>query len=82
MNEFQKVRLNGRRMRCCACFELFNSESAFNGHRVGEHGKDRHCLTPEQLLAKDWCKNKAGFWTTGANLGFAERAKSTISKNQ
>jgi hypothetical protein len=31
-------------------------------HRIGEHGKDRRCATPTEMLAKKMVKNKRGFW--------------------
>jgi hypothetical protein len=35
-------------------------------HRVGKHGEDRRCLTADEILAKGWAKNPAGFWITEA----------------
>jgi hypothetical protein len=31
-------------------------------HRIGEHGKDRRCATPEEMLAKKMVKSQRGFW--------------------
>lgn len=35
-----------RREHCPACHETFNSTSAGDLHRRGEHGPDRRCLNP------------------------------------
>lgn len=42
-----------RREHCPACHETFNSSFAADKHRKGEHGVNRHCITPAQagLLA-------------------------------
>lgn len=59
------MKLGGSRNQCQGCKEYFNSNSAFDGHRTGKFGKDRRCRTPEELIAKGWLKNEAGFWITG-----------------
>jgi hypothetical protein len=56
------MKLTGSRNQCGACHQYFNSNSAFSQHRIGKHGEDRRCLTPEEILAKGWTKNSAGFW--------------------
>lgn len=57
------------RCECTGCGEFFNSVYAFDKHRVLVSDKDatdelRRCLTPAELLAKGWGKNKGGFWVT------------------
>jgi hypothetical protein len=54
--------LKGKRNQCGACNEYFNSFGAFDKHRVGKYGKDRRCLTTEEMIEKKMSKNEAGFW--------------------
>lgn len=57
--------LTGKRCRCSACGEHFNSDSTFSRHRVGDYereGRNRRCLRTLDLVAKGWSKNAAGFW--------------------
>lgn len=54
--------LAGNRCLCRACNEFFNSPSVFDAHRVGPHGAGRSCLTAEEMQAKGWSRNAAGFW--------------------
>lgn len=56
------MKLTGERCQCTGCGEYFNRVSTFDRHRVGEHGVDRRCLTVEEMEAKTWRKNEAGFW--------------------
>lgn len=64
--------LSGDRNQCCGCHEYFNSTFAFDKHRTGEFGKDRRCLTSDEMRAKGMSKNAAGFWISAAMP--AERA--------
>lgn len=57
-------RLTGNRCQCAACGQRFNSLSAFDAHRRGRHGPERRCLTAEDLTARGWLVNAAGFWIT------------------
>ncbi len=54
--------LTGDRNQCCGCHELFNSVFAFDKHRLGAIGVDRHCASPEEMLIKGMSKNAKGFW--------------------
>jgi hypothetical protein len=56
------VKLSGTRNQCSGCDEYFSSNESFDMHRIGEHGKDRRCATPTEMLAKKMVKNKRGFW--------------------
>ena len=52
------------------CNELFNSTTAFDGHRVGAFEtltsrSQRRCLTPSEMEDKGWLRNAGGFWITG-----------------
>lgn len=61
-------RLTGRRCRCAACGDYFNSTSTFDRHRtgtfapIGVWAHSRRCLAPDELQAKGWSRNEAGFW--------------------
>lgn len=54
--------LAGDQNQCPTCKEYFNSVNAFDKHRKGKHGIDRHCLTIPEMLAKGMDKNAEGFW--------------------
>ena len=60
--------LHGDRNQCCGCGEYFNSTFAFDKHRTGEHGKDRRCLSPEQMKEIGMAVNSAGFWISAAMI--------------
>jgi hypothetical protein len=62
-----KKRLSGDRNQCPTCGEYFNSTFAFDKHRQGKHGIDRHCLKIEQMLAIGMDKNAHGFWISAKN---------------
>ena len=54
--------LRGDRNQCKGCMEYFNSTGAFEKHRTGQHGVDRRCRTPEEMIAKGFSLNAAGYW--------------------
>ena len=56
------MKLSGDKNQCQGCKTYFNSTTAFDKHRTGQHGIDRHCLLEPDMLAKGMAKNKAGFW--------------------
>jgi hypothetical protein len=58
------IPLKGARNQCQGCKEYFNSEKAFERHRIGEYGVDRRCRTPEEMMERGYSKNKQGFWIT------------------
>lgn len=58
--------LRGDRNQCQGCNEYFNSTHAFEKHRVGEHGKDRRCLTASEMEAKGMVLGIDGFWRGSA----------------
>lgn len=66
--------LTGRRCQCCGCGEYFNGERGFDRHRVGEHGVNRRCLTVDEMTARGWHRNGAGFWSM-TRLDSAGRAR-------
>lgn len=58
-------RLTGARCRCSICGKRFNSVSAFDRHRYGDYGdygRNRRCRTWQELRARGWVVNDAGFW--------------------
>jgi hypothetical protein len=56
--------LTGCRCQCSGCDEHFNSLAAFDKHRTGAFGKDRRCMTPEQMQAKGMSVTLRGWWIT------------------
>ena len=58
------MKLTGDRNQCQACKEYFRSSAAFAKHRTGEHGVDRRCKTPREMLQCGMEVNVAGFWMT------------------
>lgn len=54
--------LRGNHCECCACHQRFNSVTAFDLHRAGVHGVDRHCREPGEMLAIGMRLNLQGFW--------------------
>ena len=56
--------LMGDRNQCQGCKEYFNSTYAFDGHRTGQHGVDRRCRTPEEMIGRGYSKNRFGLWIT------------------
>lgn len=60
--------LSGNRCACPTCGELFSRQRAFDRHRVGSYAKpgeyqhSRRCLTPDEMAARGWQINAAGFW--------------------
>jgi len=60
------MKLTGSRNQCQACKQYFNSNPAFEKHRVGKHGVDRRCRITQEMTAKGMLVNHAGFWVTKA----------------
>ncbi|MGF6903926.1 hypothetical protein [Paraburkholderia sp. GAS348] len=58
------MKLSGDRNRCGGCGEYFNSSYSFDRHRTGDFGKDRRCMTAEEMTARGMVKNKDEFWIT------------------
>ena len=56
------MKLTGRRNQCQGCKEYFNSNTAFDKHRTGDHGKNRRCRTPLEMTEKGMLINNDGFW--------------------
>ena len=60
------MKLSGDRNQCQGCKEYFNSTSAFDKHRAGEHGKDRHCLHKLAMTGKGMFLGADGYWRGSA----------------
>lgn len=60
--------ITGNRAQCPTCRECFNSDSAFDRHRVGSYDDPknrRRCLTTEQMVSKGFKTNAKGYWIRG-----------------
>lgn len=68
----EKKRLTGNRNQCRGCSQYFNSITAFEMHRVGHHGIDRRCLTPEEMKAEGMHLREDGFWIGSEMKGYRE----------
>lgn len=65
--ECLRLKLTHHRNHCCACHEFFNSDSAFDKHRIGSFDNDqdpRRCRTPEEMLEIGMGVNYGGYWVT------------------
>jgi hypothetical protein len=59
-----ELKVTHSRCKCPGCHRFFNSTAAFDKHRIGMHGKDRRCMTAEEMIAKGMDKNSDGYWIT------------------
>jgi hypothetical protein len=50
--------------QCPGCGQVFKSLTAFEAHRLGEHGTNRHCGSLEKLKALGMSQNAKGWWVT------------------
>ena len=57
-----KLKVGKSRNQCQACKQYFNSNTAFDFHRIGEHGVDRRCMTVVEMLGRNMEVNKDGYW--------------------
>ena len=56
--------LTGQHNHCSACGEYFNSNVAFEKHRIGEFGIDRRCANLYEMEEKGMSKNSGDWWIT------------------
>jgi hypothetical protein len=56
------MKLTGHRCQCAACEKYFSRVSVFDKHRTGDYGKDRRCMTTEQMEAKGMRRTESGVW--------------------
>ena len=67
-------KLSGNRNQCAACEEYFNSNHAFDRHRIGSFEPDtRRCLTAAEMEAMKFGKTKDDFWLCPVSLKDRER---------
>jgi hypothetical protein len=76
------MKLSGDRNQCQGCKAFFNSTFAFDKHRTGDFGKNRHCLTADEMTAKGMDKNAAGFWISSAMPHIPSRDSFTNDERQ
>jgi hypothetical protein len=51
---------------CSECGAGFGGVTLFDKHRVGEIGA-RRCLTPDEMVAKNWHQDGKGLWRSEAS---------------
>ena len=56
------MKLGGSRNQCPSCNQYFNSNSAFDRHRIGVQGVNRRCKTSEEMLSQGMVLLNSGFW--------------------
>lgn len=59
-----ELKVTHSRCKCPGCGEFFNSTGAFDKHRTGAHGKDRRCMSDEEMRMKGMDINADGYWVT------------------
>lgn len=57
-----KLPLKGNRCYCRSCDKYFSRISVFDKHRTGEFGKDRRCMTDDEMVAKGMHTDALGVW--------------------
>ena len=68
----QKKVLRGNRNQCSGCKRYFNSNTAFDMHRTGQHGVDRRCMTTAEMEAIGMVLRPDDFWIGSAMKGYKE----------
>lgn len=58
----ESVKLTGHRCQCAACGKYFSRVSVFDKHRTGNFGRDRRCMTTEQMQARGMRELTLGVW--------------------
>lgn len=71
----EKKVLRGNRNQCSACKRYFNSNTAFDMHRTGQHGVDRRCMTTTEMEAIGMILRSDDFWIGSAMKGYMENEK-------
>lgn len=67
-----KKRLRGSRNQCSGCERYFNSNTAFEMHRTGEHGVNRRCMTTAEMESIGMVLRPDGFWIGSQMKGYRE----------
>ena len=66
---------------CMACSKEFRTTAEFDRHRTGQHGKDRHCMTTQEMQDEGWQLTTSNLWrsphaiTKYQSLAFATQLK-------
>jgi hypothetical protein len=60
------MKLTGDKNQCQGCKQYFKSTHAFDKHRTGEHGKNRRCLSVDEMTTKGMVLGADGFWRGSA----------------
>ncbi|MBX7472723.1 hypothetical protein K1Y80_42585 [Streptomyces sp. MAG02] len=73
-----------RTQHCVACHQSFNSTTAGDMHRVGDHGtrqgpNRRRCLTPDEMRHKGMTQNPQGVWMAARKLNQQEITRKSQS---
>ena len=66
------MKLTGQRNQCPTCAEFFNSTAAFDKHRTGHFGRDRRCMTADEMRARGMVRREDGFWRSAENPMWAK----------
>ena len=61
-----RKKLSGNRNQYPTCGKYFNSNGAFEKHRVGQHGVDRRCMTTSEMLEAGMILGEDEFWRGSA----------------
>ncbi|CAB4171394.1 hypothetical protein UFOVP1095_17 [uncultured Caudovirales phage] len=69
------MKLTGQRNQCPTCKLYFNGNAAFDKHRTGEFGKNRRCMSQDEMQGRGMAVNAAGFWVTALNVKFWDTSK-------
>ena len=56
------MKLRGGRNQCPTCNLYFNSNWAFDRHRMGTYGVNRRCKTVDEMLSKGMILMDGVFW--------------------
>ncbi len=67
MSEKPDMKLTWHRNQCPTCHDYFNSDTAFDKHRIGDFNDPadpRRCMTVDEMEKAGMSRNKAGFWIT------------------
>lgn len=57
-----RKKLSGNRNQCPACGKYFNSNGAFDKHRIGQHGVNRRCMSDAEMLESGMFLGDDEFW--------------------
>ena len=60
----EKRFLQGEHNQCPGCGEYFNSNYAFDFHRIGDHGIDRRCASVQEMETMGMALNKTNWWVS------------------